>query len=133
MDFQPTLPQRRARVSASFAARNKAEERYWKTFKVSFMGRKIAITFKRLTLGHQNAVFIKSYAPIVALHFSQSSPYRYAVTSGTRIQIYSSKTNRVVKTISKFKEVARSGSIRDDGKLVVAGDDSGLVQVSLRS
>lgn len=77
-------------------------------------------------------MFIKSYAPIVSLHFSQAAPYRYAVTSGTRIQIYSSKTNRVVKTISKFKEIARSGSIRDDGKLIVASDDSGMVQVSVQ-
>jgi hypothetical protein len=80
----------------------------------------------------QSSVFIKSYAPIVSLHFSQSSPYRYAVTSGTRLQIYNSKTNRVVKTISKFKELARSGTIRDDGNLVIAADDSGLVQVGLR-
>jgi len=109
MEFQPTLPQRKARVSASFSVRNKAEEKYWRSFKSS--------------------VFIKSYAPIVSLHFSQTAPHRYAVTSGTRIQIYSSKTNRVVKTISKFKEIARSGSIRDDGKLIVASDDSGLVQV----
>ena len=79
----------------------------------------------------QSSVFIKSYAPIVSLHFSQSSPYRYAVTSGTRLQIYNSKTNRVVKTISKFKELARSGTIRDDGNLVIAADDSGLVQVGL--
>ncbi|KAK9897490.1 WD40 repeat-like protein [Cystobasidium minutum MCA 4210] len=109
MDFQPTLPQRKAKVSATFNARNKAEERYWKTFK--------------------SAVFIKSYAPIASVSFSQTTPYRYAVTSGTRIQIYSSKTNRVIKTISKFKETARSGTIRDDGKLVMGADDSGLVQV----
>lgn len=78
----------------------------------------------------QSSVFIKSYAPIVALHFSQTSPYRYVVTSGTRLQIYNSRTNRVVKTISKFKEIARSGNIRDDGNLVIGADDSGLVQVS---
>lgn len=80
-------------------------------------------------ISSQSAVFIKSYAPIASVSFSQTTPYRYAVTSGTRIQIYSSKTNRVIKTISKFKETARSGVIRDDGKLVMGADDSGLVQV----
>ena len=35
----------------------------------------------------------------------------------------------MVKTISKFKEIARSGNIRDDGNLVIGADDSGLVQV----
>lgn len=77
----------------------------------------------------QSPIFLKSYAPITHLSFSPSSPHRYLVTSGTRIQIYSPKTNRVVKTISRFKEIARSGEIRTDGKLCIAGDEGGLVQV----
>lgn len=77
----------------------------------------------------QSPVFLKSYAPISHVHFSPSSPHRYIVTSGTRLQIYSPKTNRVVKTISRFKEIARSGEIRADGKLCIAGDEGGLVQV----
>ncbi|OBZ70427.1 U3 small nucleolar RNA-associated protein 15 [Grifola frondosa] len=40
-----------------------------------------------------------------------------------------SPTQKVTKTISRFKDVARSGCIRGDGKLVVAGDDTGLIQV----
>lgn len=63
------------------------------------------------------------------MHFSEATPHRYVVTSGTRLQVYSPKTNRVVKTISRFKEVARSGEIRADGKLCIAGDEGGLVQV----
>ncbi|GAA5970857.1 hypothetical protein JCM8115_007020 [Rhodotorula mucilaginosa] len=77
----------------------------------------------------RSPVFLKSYAPITHIHFSPSSPHRYVVTSGTRLQIYSPKTNRVVKTISRFKETAASGEIRTDGKLCVAGDEGGLVQV----
>ena len=132
MDFQPTLPQRKAKVSATFSSRNKAEERYWKTFKVRFgesCNDSRAVADGPWLSFLQSAVFIKSYAPIVAVSFSQTTPYRYAVTSGTRIQIYSSKTNRVIKTISKFKETARGGVIRDGVKLVMAADDSGLVQV----
>lgn len=63
------------------------------------------------------------------IHFSPAKPHRYVVSSGTRLQLYTPKTNRVVKTISRFKDTVRSGHIRDDGKLIVAGDDSGLVQV----
>ncbi|GAA5963769.1 hypothetical protein JCM3765_006845 [Sporobolomyces pararoseus] len=85
------------------------ESVYWKSFK--------------------SPIFLKSYAPITHVHFSPSSPHRYVVTSGTRLQIYSPKTNRVVKTISRFKETASSGEIRGDGKLCIAGDESGLVQV----
>ncbi|GAA6047740.1 hypothetical protein JCM3770_001754 [Rhodotorula araucariae] len=77
----------------------------------------------------KSPTFLKSYAPVTHVHFSPSSPHRYVVTSGTRLQIYSPKTNRVVKTISRFKETATSGEIRTDGKLCVAGDEGGLVQV----
>ena len=45
------------------------------------------------------------------------------------MQIFSSKTRKVSKTISRFKETAYSGTIRSDGRLLVAGDHSGLVQV----
>ncbi|KDN39385.1 WD40 repeat-like protein [Tilletiaria anomala UBC 951] len=58
-----------------------------------------------------------------------SSSQRYAVTSGTKVQLYSMRTDKVVKTVSRFGDVARSGNIRADGKLLVAGDDSGLIQV----
>ncbi|GAA5877675.1 hypothetical protein JCM1840_004981 [Sporobolomyces johnsonii] len=87
----------------------KKESVYWRSFK--------------------SPIFLKSYAPITHIHFSPSSPHRYVVTSGTRLQIYSPKTNRVVKTISRFKETATSGEIRTDGKLCIAGDEGGLVQV----
>lgn len=78
---------------------------------------------------YKSPIFIKSYAPITHLSFSPSSPHRFLVTSGTKLQIYSPKTNRVIKTISRFKEIAKSGEIRADGKLCIAGDDSGLVQI----
>ncbi|KAE8249463.1 hypothetical protein A4X13_0g5204 [Tilletia indica] len=54
---------------------------------------------------------------------------RFAVTAGARVQIYSTTTARVTKTINRFKDVARSANIRQDAKLMVAGDDSGLVQM----
>lgn len=78
---------------------------------------------------YKSPIFLKSYAPITHLHFSPTAPHRFIVTSGTRLQIYSPKTNKVIKTISRFKETAKSGEIRRDGKLAIAGDDGGLVQV----
>ena len=106
MDFQPVVIKRHARPSA----KQNPESRYWRQFR--------------------HPVFIKEYAPITSIHFSQTKPHRYAVTAATRVQIYAPRTQKVTKTISRFKDVARSGNIRADGKLVVAGDDSGLVQVS---
>lgn len=53
----------------------------------------------------------------------------FAVTSGTRVQIYSARTRKLVKTITRFQDVARSGDIRADGRVLVAGEDTGRIQV----
>ncbi|EPT03787.1 hypothetical protein FOMPIDRAFT_1046817 [Fomitopsis schrenkii] len=106
MDYQPVVVAKHPRLAAT---KHNAESRYWRQFK--------------------NPVFIKEYAPVTSIHFSPSKPHRYAVTAATRIQIYAPRTQKVTKTISRFKDIARSGSIREDGKLVVAGDDTGLIQV----
>ncbi|KAG2757311.1 WD40 repeat-like protein, partial [Suillus brevipes Sb2] len=106
MDYQPVVVQKHARPAT---AKHSPESRYWRQFK--------------------HPVFIKEYAPVTSIQFSPSKPHRYAVTAATRVQIYAPRTQKVTKTISRFKDVARSGNIRPDGKLVVAGDDTGLVQV----
>lgn len=43
--------------------------------------------------------------------------------------MYSSSTHTVKKTISRFTDVAYSAHIRNDGKLLVAGDATGTIQV----
>ncbi|KAI6119301.1 Trp-Asp repeat-containing protein [Pisolithus croceorrhizus] len=106
MDYQPVTVRRHARPHAT---KHSAESRYWRQFK--------------------HPVFVKEYAPVTSIHFSPAKPHRYAVTAATRVQIYAPRTQKVTKTISRFKDVARSGNIRSDGKLVVAGDDTGLVQI----
>ena len=98
-------------VKRSITSNPTPESRYWRQFKYP--------------------VFFKEYAPITSLHFSPSKPHRYAVTAATRVQIYAPRTQKITKTISRFKDVARSGCIREDGKLLVAGDDSGLIQVTV--
>jgi len=106
MDFLPTAIKRHARPVRE---KHTAESRYWRQYK--------------------HPVFIKEYAPVTSVHFSAAKPHCYAVTVATRVQIYAPRTQKITKTISRFKDIARSGHIRGDGKLIVAGDDSGLVQV----
>ncbi|KNC99269.1 snoRNA-binding rRNA-processing protein UTP15 [Spizellomyces punctatus DAOM BR117] len=91
------------------AGRKTAEATYWRKFK--------------------SPVLLKEYAAVSSIHFSPVAPYDFAVTSSTRIQIYSTSTQSVKKTISRFQDTAYSGHIRGDGKLLVAGDASGLVQL----
>jgi U3 small nucleolar RNA-associated protein 15 len=104
MDYQAVV------VKRPITSNPTPESRYWRQFKYP--------------------VFFKEYAPITSLHFSPSRPHRYAVTAATKVQIYAPRTQKITKTISRFKDVARSGCIREDGKLLVAGDDSGLIQVN---
>ncbi|KAL1917697.1 uncharacterized protein VTP21DRAFT_3531 [Calcarisporiella thermophila] len=89
--------------------RKTPEERYWRKFK--------------------SPILIKEYGPVTSVNFSPVAPYDFAVTSSARVQIYSSKTHSVRKTISRFKDVAYGASFRSDGRLLVAGDETGLVQV----
>ncbi|MBW0484842.1 hypothetical protein O181_024557 [Austropuccinia psidii MF-1] len=107
MDFLKLQPIQHHRLTRS--TQDRIEARYWRDFKTP--------------------VFIKSYAPISHITFSSKSPHRYSVASGTKLQIYSPKTLNVVKTISRFQLPVRFSDIKSDGKLIVASDDSGLIQV----
>src|ERR1700679_1488504 len=106
MDYQPIVPGKHAKPAPE---KHSIESRYWRSFK--------------------SPVFVKEYAPVTSIHFALSKPHKYAVTAATRVHIYAPRTQKIIKTIARFKDVARSGFIRDDGKLLVAGDDSGLIQV----
>lgn len=64
------------------------------------------------------------------LDFCQQHPFDLAVTSSTRVIAYDSVTNQVKRTFARFKDKAYSGCFRSDGKLLVAGAEDGIVQVS---
>ncbi|KFH40459.1 U3 small nucleolar RNA-associated protein-like protein [Hapsidospora chrysogenum ATCC 11550] len=85
-----------------------AEQRYWNTFK--------------------NQLLIPSPTnyPVTDISYNSDS---FAITTGTRIQIYSNRTRKLLKTITRFGDVAHSGHIRKDGRVLVAGDDTGKMQV----
>ncbi|KAM4065427.1 U3 small nucleolar RNA-associated protein 15 [Hirsutella rhossiliensis] len=85
-----------------------AEQRYWKTFK--------------------NQVLVPSATGYAATHLSCAGDV-FAVTTGTRVHLYSSRTRKLVKTITRFGDVARCGEVRRDAKVLVAGDDGGRMQV----
>lgn len=85
-----------------------AEGRYWKTFK------------------HQLLIPSPTSYPITHISYNADN---FAVTTGTRVQIFSSRTRKLLKSINRFGEVAHSGEIRRDGRVLVAGDDTGRIQV----
>ncbi|KAL4725220.1 U3 small nucleolar RNA-associated protein 15 [Fusarium chlamydosporum] len=85
-----------------------AEQRYWRTFK--------------------NQILIPSPTNYPVVHIS-SNHDSFTITTGTRVQIFSNRTRKLTKTITRFGDVARSGEIRRDGRVLTAGDDTGKIQV----
>ncbi|KAL6042734.1 U3 small nucleolar RNA-associated protein 15 [Balamuthia mandrillaris] len=83
--------------------RDSAEARHWKEFKFP--------------------ILLKQHAAVTHVEFSPVEPYNCAVTSSTRVQIFSPTTHTITKTISRFKDIAYSASYRGDGKLMVAGGE----------
>lgn len=60
---------------------------------------------------------------------SQNASDTFAVTTGARVQLYSTKTRKVVRSITRFDDIAYSGEIRYDGRVLAAGDETGAIQV----
>ena len=70
---------------------------------------------------------------VTSIDFSPLYPYNYAVTSSTRVIIFDARNRRPLTTLSRFKDKAYSGTFRSDGRLLVAGGETGHVQVSVCS
>ncbi|KAJ1565002.1 snoRNA-binding rRNA-processing protein, partial [Cladochytrium tenue] len=79
--------------------------------------------------GFSNPVLVREYASITSIHFSPTRPHDFAVTSSTRVQLYGSSAQAVKATFSRFGDLAFSGHLRDDARLLVAGDATGAVKV----
>ncbi|ORY65340.1 putative small nucleolar ribonucleoprotein complex subunit Utp15 [Pseudomassariella vexata] len=96
-----------------------AEQRYWKTFK------------NQLVIPSPTQAFIThiNFPAVNPSSLGFASNDLFAVTTGTRVQLFSIRTRKLVKTITRFGHIARSGDVRRDGKILVAGDDSGKIQV----
>ena len=97
-----------------------ADQRYWKSFKSQQL----------VPSPHSNPITHISFPSLPSNPLSTASADTFAVTSGSRVQIFSTKTRKLLKTISRFgyDDIAHSGEIRRDGRVLVAGGDSGAIQ-----
>lgn len=103
-----------------------AEQRYWRTFKNQLL----ISSPTSYPITHISAPPPSSSSSLPSSSSAaQSANDLFAVTTGTRVQLYSIRTRKLVKTIARFGDVARSGELRGDGRVLAAGDDSGVVQV----
>mmetsp|Transcript_35056 Transcript_35056/g.63066 ORF Transcript_35056/g.63066 Transcript_35056/m.63066 type:complete len:554 (-) Transcript_35056:179-1840(-) len=74
-------------------------------------------------------VVSKQFGAVSHLDYCPLYPYNLAVTASTRVSVYNGRSKDVDKTISRFQDVAYSGNYRNDGKLITAGCQNGVVQV----
>ncbi|KAF2758436.1 WD40 repeat-like protein [Pseudovirgaria hyperparasitica] len=97
-----------------------AEERYWKSFS------------SQLQLPSPNSQHVTyiSHPPPSSNSLVSPTPEVFAVTAGQRIQIFSSRTRKLLKTITRFnpEDIAYSGTVRRDGRILLAGGNNGVVQ-----
>lgn len=74
-------------------------------------------------------MIIKEFGSIDYIDFSSIAPYNFAATCSVRVQIYNPLTKLVLKNISTFQKQAYGGTFRNDGLLLVAGDEDGNVRL----
>ena len=94
------------------------EQTYWRTFKS-----------QQLVPSPSNNPITHISSPLPPSNALAQASDHFAVTTGTRVQIFSVRNRKLVKTISRFDDIAHGAEIRRDGRVMVAGDESGAIQV----
>ncbi|MCJ1341416.1 hypothetical protein MMC09_006712 [Bachmanniomyces sp. S44760] len=113
----PVRPLQPLKLPAGPASRT-PEQIYWSTFKSQLL----------LPSPSNTPVTHISYAP-PPINISAPPSDHFAVTTGAKVQFYSIKTRKLMKTISRFDDTAHGAEIRRDGRVMAAGDDTGVIQV----
>lgn len=94
------------------------EQTYWRTFKS-----------QQLIPSTSNNPITHISSPPLPLNALSNPSDLFAVTSGTRVNLYSIRTRKPIKIINRFGDTAHSAEIRRDGRVMVAGDETGTIQV----
>ncbi|XP_074138356.1 U3 small nucleolar RNA-associated protein 15 homolog [Sminthopsis crassicaudata] len=78
---------------------------------------------------YKTPVQIKEFGAVTKIDFSPEPPYNYAVTASSRVHIYGRYSQEPIKTFSRFKDTAYCATYRQDGRLLVAGSEDGVIQL----
>ena len=79
--------------------------------------------------GFRQPLVFRQKAPPSSISFSPVAPFDFAFTSSLQVDVFSTQTNAVYRTLTRFKDVVRCASYRHDGKLLAAGDEGGCTQL----
>ncbi|KAJ5220210.1 small nucleolar ribonucleoprotein complex subunit Utp15 [Penicillium chermesinum] len=119
----PVLPLPQVKLASLPSTRLTPEQQYWRTFKDPLLVPSPAN-------GPINLITQPS-APSSSSVFPSLTqpPDIFTVTTGARVQIYSIRTRKLLRTITRFEDTVRGTDVRPDGRVLVTGDDTGTVQV----
>ncbi|KAK3377687.1 WD40-repeat-containing domain protein [Podospora didyma] len=102
-----------------------AEQRYWRSFRTQ----KSHTSTASWPISHISFPAASSATTSNSLVAASKVNDLFAVTSGPRVEIYSIRKREPLKTIGRFDSEAHSGEIRADGRVLVAGEGTGKIQV----
>ena len=80
------------------------------------------------TLWRHPTIFRLKAAP-ASIEFNPVTPYDFAVASSLQVDVFSTETNAVYRTLSRFKDTVRCASYRHDGRILAASDECGNTQI----
>ena len=112
-DVQPTAQVKLPAQPSSLTP----EQTYWRTFK------------SPLSIASPTKHGVVHISQPQRNSLTQTSSDLFAVTTGSRVQLYSIKSRKLVKTITRFDDTAYGGDVRYDGRVLAAGDETGAIQV----
>ena len=72
---------------------------------------------------------VKEDGNVSHVQFSPQSPHELLISAGYHMRLYSRQSAKVGKSFTRFREKCFSGSWRNDGLLIAAGSDEGIVRV----
>lgn len=103
------FPKLKLKQYAKVQERETSEAKYWKSF---------SSTKEDLLQSSPSCI-----------HFNPVDNSSYIVTGSTKVSLYDTLSDKVVRAYSRFNDDAFSAKFRKDGKLIVAGDKSSNVKV----
>ncbi|KAL1953917.1 hypothetical protein VTO42DRAFT_2039 [Malbranchea cinnamomea] len=121
----PVLPLPQVKLPSTPAARLTSEQLYWRSFKSPLLLSSPSNT----PINHisQPAWPASGSSSFAAAQIQP--PDIFTVVTGARVQIYSIRTRKLLKTITRFDDTARCADVRPDGRILVASDETGAMQV----
>ena len=78
---------------------------------------------------YKQPITFQTKAAPVSVEFSPVAPHDFAVGSSLQVDVFSSQTSTLFRTLTRFKDLVRCASYRHDGKMIAAGDERGTTQL----